>query len=244
MTKKNLDKLKENIILQTDLLDLKADYDANATGVILEYELIAEELSGDTLFAEVSAMTKKNLDKLKENIILQTDLLDLKADYDANATGVILEYELIAEELSGDTLFAEVSAMTKKNLDKLKENIILQTDLLDLKADYDANATGVILESRIDKGKGPVSTVLITNGSLKKGNFFVSGNTWGKIRAMINDEGQKIDLAEPSTPVEILGMNGSAFSSVSTTMKSSPAKADPFIPKISTGVEGSAKSIF
>ena len=115
------------------------------------------------------------------------------------------------KKLSGDTLFAEVSAKTKKNLDKLKENIILQSDLLDLKADYEGNATGVILESRIDKGKGPVSTVLVTNGSLKKGDFFVSGNTWGKIRAMINDEGKNIDLALPSTPVEILGMNNSAF---------------------------------
>ena len=67
------------------------------------------------------------------------------------------------------------------------------------------------MESRIDKGKGSVSTVLITNGSLRNGDFFVSGNTWGKIRAMINDKGQKIDIAGPATPVEILGMNSSAF---------------------------------
>ena len=113
--------------------------------------------------------------------------------------------------MSGDTLFAEVSATTKKNLEKLKENIILQADLLDLKADFSSNASGVILESRIDKGKGSVSTVLITNGSLRNGDFFVSGNTWGKIRAMINDKGQKIDMAGPATPVEILGMNSSAF---------------------------------
>jgi len=118
---------------------------------------------------------------------------------------------LIAEELSGDTLFAEVSATTKKNLDKLKENITLQSDLLDLKASFEGSATGVILESRIDKGKGPVSTVLVINGNLEKGNYFVSGNTWGKIRAMINDQGQNIDSALPSTPVEILGMNNSAF---------------------------------
>ena len=123
----------------------------------------------------------------------------------------LMEHQLIAEEFSGDTLFVEVSAKTKKNLDKLKENITLQADLLDLKADFSTSATGVILESRIDKGKGPVSTVIITNGSLKKGDFFVSGNTWGKIRAMINDEGQQIDLATPSMPVEILGMNNSAF---------------------------------
>ena len=122
-----------------------------------------------------------------------------------------MQYELIAEELSGDTLFTEVSAITKKNLDKLKENIILQADLLDLKANFEGPAAGVILESRIDKGKGPVSTVLVTNGSLKKGDFFVCGNTWGKIRAMINDEGKNTDLALPSTPVEILGMNESSF---------------------------------
>ena len=147
----------------------------------------------------------------KVPIIVAINKCDLPGADPQKIKNELLQYELIAEELSGDTLFAEVSATTKKNLDKLKENISLQADLLDLKADFSKNASGVILESRIDKGKGPVSTILITNGSLKNGNFFVSGNTWGKIRAMINDEGQKIDLAEPSTPVEILGMNGSAF---------------------------------
>ena len=147
----------------------------------------------------------------KVPIIVAINKCDLPGADPQKIKNELLQYELIAEELSGDTLFAEVSATTKKNLDKLKENISLQADLLDLKADFSKNASGVILESRIDKGKGSVSTVLITNGSLKNGNFFVSGNTWGKIRAMINDEGQKIDLAEPSTPVEILGMNGSAF---------------------------------
>ena len=123
----------------------------------------------------------------------------------------LLQYELIAEELSGDTLFVEVSATTKKNLDKLKETIALQSDLLDIKANFEGPASGVILESRIDKGKGPVSTVLVINGSLKKGDFFVSGNTWGKIRAMTNDESQNVDFALPSTPVEILGINKSAL---------------------------------
>jgi len=147
----------------------------------------------------------------KVPIIVAINKCDLPNADPQKVKNQLLEYELIAEELSGDTLFTEVSAKTKKNLDKLKKNIILQSDLLDLKADFDANAIGVILESRIDQGKGPVSTVLVTNGSLKKGDFFVSGNTWGKIRAMINDEGQNIELAIPSTPVEILGMNNSAF---------------------------------
>ena len=147
----------------------------------------------------------------KVPIIVAINKCDLPGADPQKIKNDLLQYELIAEELSGDTLFTEVSATTKKNLDKLKENIILQTDLLDLKADFETYASGVILESRIDKGKGPVSTVLVTNGSLKKGNFFVSGNTWGKIRAMIDDKGQNIDLATPSTPVEILGMNNSAF---------------------------------
>ncbi len=147
----------------------------------------------------------------KVPIIVAINKCDLPASDPQKIKNELLQYELIAEELSGDTLFAEVSAKTKKNLDKLKENIILQSDLLDLKANFEEFATGVILESRIDKGKGPVSTVLVTNGKLKKGDFFVSGNTWGKIRAMINDEGQNVDIALPSTPVEILGMNKSAF---------------------------------
>ena len=126
----------------------------------------------------------------KVPIIVAINKCDLPSADPQKIKNELLQHELIAEELSGDTLFAEVSATTKKNLDKLKENIILQSDLLDLKASFEGFATGVILESRIDKGKGPVSTVLVLNGSLKKGNYFVSGNTWGKIRAMINDEGQ------------------------------------------------------
>jgi len=153
----------------------------------------------------------KHAKAAKVPIIVAINKVDLPAADPQKIKNELLQYELIAEELSGDTLFTEVSATTKKNLDKLKENIALQADLLDLKANFEGFASGVILESRIDKGKGPVSTILVTNGSLKKGDFFVSGNTWGKIRAMINDQGQNINLALPATPVEILGMNNLAF---------------------------------
>ena len=153
----------------------------------------------------------KHAKAAKVPIIVAINKCDLPGSEPQKIKNELLQYELIAEDLSGETLFAEVSATTKKNLDKLKENIILQADLLDLKTDYETSAKGVILESRIDKGKGPVSTVLVTEGSLKKGDFFVSGNTWGKIRAMINDENKNIDIAKPSTPVEILGMNNSAL---------------------------------
>ncbi len=122
----------------------------------------------------------------------------------------LLEYELIAEDLSGDTLMVEISAKTKLNLDKLIEAIILQAEILDLKTDFESKATGVVLESKIDVGRGPVATIIVTTGTLKKGDFFVSGLKWGKIRAIINDKGENVNEASPSTPVEILGINGAA----------------------------------
>ena len=122
----------------------------------------------------------------------------------------LLEHELIAEDLSGDTLMVEISTKTKKNLDKLLESIILQAEILDLKTDYESKATGIVLESKIDVGRGPVANIIITAGTLKKGDFFVSGLKWGKVRAIINDKGQNINEALPSTPVEILGINGAS----------------------------------
>ena len=87
----------------------------------------------------------------------------------------------------------------------------MQSEILDLKASYNDKAKGVVIESKIDKGKGPVSTILISNGKLNRGDHFICGDTWGKIRAMINYEGKMVNEALPSMPVEILGMNSSAF---------------------------------
>jgi len=122
----------------------------------------------------------------------------------------LLEYELIAEDLSGDTLMVEISTKTKNNLEKLVESVVLQAELLDLKTDFETNAKGIVLDSKIDIGRGPVENIIITAGTLKKGDFFVSGLKWGKVRAIINDQGKNIDVAEPSTPVEIIGINGAS----------------------------------
>ena len=147
----------------------------------------------------------------KVPIIVAINKCDLPDKNISKIKNDLMQYELIAEDLSGDTLFVEVSATKKENLNKLKESILLQSEILDLKASATGLASGVVIESKIDKGKGPVSTILISSGLLKRGDYFVCGNTWGKIRAMINHEGKTVDKASPSMPVEILGMNSSAF---------------------------------
>tara|TARA_B100001250_G_scaffold204740_1_gene175733 strand:- start:2720 stop:4912 length:2193 start_codon:yes stop_codon:yes gene_type:complete len=141
----------------------------------------------------------------------------------------LMQYELIAEELSGDTLFVEVSATKKTNLEKLKESILLQSEILDLKSSFTGSASGVVLESKIDKGKGPVSTILISSGLLKRGDYFVCGNTWGKIRAMINYEGKNVDEASASMPIEILGMNDSAFAGAEFLVTENEEKAKEIV---------------
>ena len=146
----------------------------------------------------------------KVPIIVAINKCDLPNSNISKIKNDLMRYELVAEDLSGDTLFVEVSATKKKNLDKLKETILLQAEILDLKASKDGQAKGIVLESKIDKGKGPVSTILITEGSLKKGDHFVCGKTLGKIRAMISHEGKNLEVALPSMPVEILGMQESA----------------------------------
>ena len=143
-------------------------------------------------------------------IVVAINKCDLPEADPQKVKNQLLEYELIAEDLSGDTLMVEISAKTKLNLDKLVEAIILQAEILDLKTDFQSKATGIVLESKIDVGRGPVATIIVTTGTLKKGDFFVSGLQWGKVRAIINDKGQSIHEALPSTPIEILGINGAA----------------------------------
>jgi translation initiation factor IF-2 len=115
---------------------------------------------------------------------------------------------LMPEEWGGDTVMVEVSAKTKVNLPKLLEMILLVGDLRELKADPDAPASGTVLESRVDKGRGPVATVLVQNGTLNVSDFFVVGAVFGKVRAMFDDRGQAIKKAGPATPVEVLGLQG------------------------------------
>ncbi|OYY59822.1 MAG: translation initiation factor IF-2, partial [Rhizobiales bacterium 35-66-30] len=120
----------------------------------------------------------------------------------------LLQYEIQVESLGGDTLEVEVSATKKLNLDKLLELIALQSELLDLTADPTRPAEGTVVEAKLDRGRGPVATVLVQRGTLHIGEIVVAGAEWGRVRALINDTGANVDEAGPSVPVEVLGFNG------------------------------------
>ena len=119
----------------------------------------------------------------------------------------LVEYGLISEDWGGDTICVPVSASTKEGIDRLLEMIILVSELKELKANPDKKARGSIIEAQLDKGRGAVATVLVQNGTLKVGDPVVAGATFGRVRAMMNDKGQKVKKAGPSMPVEILGLN-------------------------------------
>jgi translation initiation factor IF-2 len=120
----------------------------------------------------------------------------------------LLQYEVQVESLGGDVVDVEVSAKNKTNLDKLLEMIALQAELLDLKTNASRPAEGTVIEAKLDRGRGPVATVLVQRGTLKVGDIIVAGAEMGRVRALINDQGETIDEAGPSVPVEVLGFNG------------------------------------
>jgi len=120
----------------------------------------------------------------------------------------LLQHELVVEELGGEVLDVEVSALKKTNLDKLQEAILLQAELLDLQANPSRPAEGVVLEAKLERGRGPVATVLVQRGTLHVGDIFVAGGEWGRVRALVDERGQSQREAGPSTPIEVLGLNG------------------------------------
>src|SRR6056297_2037032 len=120
----------------------------------------------------------------------------------------LLQHEVVVEKLSGDVQDVEVSAINGQGLDDLLEAIALQSESLELKANPDRAAQGAVIEAQLDVGRGPVATVLIQKGTLRQGDIFVVGEQWGKVRALINDRGERVKEAGPAVPVEVLGLNG------------------------------------
>ncbi len=119
----------------------------------------------------------------------------------------LTEYELIAEDWGGDTIFVPVSAHTKEGIEQLLEMILLTAEMEELKANPNRMARGLVIEAELDKGRGPVATILVQKGTLHVGDNIAVGSSYGKVRAMIDDKGRRVKEATPSTPVEILGLN-------------------------------------
>jgi len=143
----------------------------------------------------------------KVPIIVAINKIDLPAAEPDKIRKELLNHEIIVEKLRGDVLEVEISALKKTNLEKLEEAIHLQSDLLNLKANPKRDARGVIIESKLEKGRGSVATVLVNKGTLNVGDIFVSGSEWGKVKALINDHGNNIKKAPPSLPVEVIGFD-------------------------------------
>jgi translation initiation factor IF-2 len=140
----------------------------------------------------------------------------------------LLQHHVVVESMSGDTLEVEVSALKKTGLDKLLEAINLQAELLELKANPNRSAEGVVIEAKLERGRGPVGTVLVQRGTLHVGDIVVAGSAWGKVRALIDDRGESVEAAGPSVPVEILGFDAA------------PDAGDPFVV---VETEGRAREI-
>ncbi len=150
-------------------------------------------------------------------IIVAINKMD-KPDSDPNRVRQeLLSYEIVVEDMGGETQDVPVSATKRTGLDKLEEAILLQAEILDLKANPHRTAEGTVIESRLDRGRGPVGTVLVQRGTLEQGDIVVAGAEWGRVRAMLDDKGKAMTMAGPSSPVEILGLSGA------------PSAGEPFV---------------
>ncbi len=141
-------------------------------------------------------------------MIVAINKMDKPGAKPQNIINELLQHEVVVESLGGDTQVIEVSAKTGQGLDNLIEAILLQAEVLDLKANPDRTAEGVVIEAKLDKGRGPVATVLVKRGTLKRGDIVVAGANFGRVRALINERNEQLDEAGPSMPVEILGLDG------------------------------------
>ena len=178
---------------------------AKTTDIIVLVVAADDSLKPQTIESIVHAKAAK------VPIIIAINKIDLPAADPDKVRNDLLSQEIVVEKLSGQVLDVEVSALKKQNLNKLEEAIHLQAHILDLKANPNRSARGVIIESKLEKGRGSVATVLVQKGTLNVSDIFVSGTEWGKVKALIDDRGKNLKQAKPSMPVEVLGFDSNPF---------------------------------
>jgi translation initiation factor IF-2 len=144
----------------------------------------------------------------KVPMIVAINKIDLPEADPEKVRTALLQHDVVVEEMGGDVQTVEVSAKKRLNLEKLEEAILLQAELLDLKANADRTAEGAVIEAKMERGRGSVATVLVQRGTLNVGETFVCGKEWGRVRALVNERGERLETAGPATPVEVLGFNG------------------------------------
>ena len=171
-------------------------------------DIVILVVAADDGIKEQTVEAIRHAREAKVPIIVAINKIDLPGAKPERVRQELLQHEIVLEELGGEVLDVEVSATKKTNLEKLEELILLQAEILDLKANPDRPAEGTVIEARLERGRGPVATVLIKRGTLKVGDIFVSGSEWGRVRALIDDRGQNVPSAGPAMPVEVLGLNG------------------------------------
>ncbi len=158
-------------------------------------------------------------------MIIAINKMDLPSANPNRVRQELLQHDIQVEEMGGEVLSVEISAKTRKGLDKLLETILLQAEILDLKANPDRPAEGSIVEAKLEKGRGSVATVLVRRGTLRVGDIFAAGSEWGKVRALIDDHGKNVQSAGPAMPVEVLGFNGSPHAGDELMVVGDEAKA-------------------
>ncbi len=165
----------------------------------------------------------------KVPIIVAINKIDLPDAKPERVRQELLQHELVVEELGGDILAVEVSAKARRGLDRLEEAILLQAEILELRANPNRAAMGAVIEAKLERGRGSVATVLVQRGTLRVGDIFVAGSEWGRVRALINDRGQQVEEAGPAVPVEVLGLNGTPMAGDDFAVLESEARAREII---------------
>jgi translation initiation factor IF-2 len=194
-------------------------------------DIVILVVAADDGIKEQTIEAIRHAKEAKVPIIVAINKIDLPGAKPERVRQELLQHEIVLEELGGEVLDVEVSATKKTNLEKLEELILLQAEILDLKANPNRPAEGSVIEARVERGRGSVATVLIKRGTLKVGDIFVSGSEWGRVRALIDDRGENVQSAGPSMPVEVLGLNGTPLAGGGRRGGAArgPARGDDFV---------------